>query len=168
MLILIGLALMNTASENVIPALPLDQGSKATEVMLSEGFSDDKSSAETGSTLRSDGDNQPTREPVWAVFDVEVPEQAVAVRTNIYFTEPKSAEGFLVLYWDDYVLATIDQRLANSVENLIMDIPPELGRAGTHSFSMRLDGYGDRKAGVSLKETEVLLLDGTLEIDFEE
>ncbi len=88
--------------------------------------------------------------PVWASFDIDLENDIQGISLDVVFESESTSEGLLGIYWDDEIIAAIDQRLVSSLENLFLGIPDDLALAGSHTLTFRLDNYGDIPASVYL------------------
>ena len=112
--------------------------------------------SEPGEIIDTEGYSLPTRNPSWGILEFDLKDKVVALMLDFEFTTPESAEGIFSVYWDEELVRSFDQRLVQSVEGWFIHIPEELSKPGVHTLSVRLDGYGEEQAKISIENMQII------------
>jgi hypothetical protein len=116
-------------------AIDLAQSMHVTSDTGTLGFNDDGLTMTTGS-------------PVWITSLVETDDTVNLVGFDLDFTSELGAEGLLSIYWQDELVATIDERMADDGMNSYIFLLPDEFEAGFYSLAFRLDPYTEMESSV--------------------
>ncbi|MCH8042807.1 MAG: hypothetical protein IID44_03725 [Planctomycetes bacterium] len=93
--------------------------------------------------------NLQSASPAWLAAGIVVDEPVNLMTFSIEFTSQPRAEGLLAVYWDDAVLATIDERFALAGDQeYILGLPES--EPGYHVVAFRLDPFSAESSSVSI------------------
>lgn len=105
----------------------------------------------SGRTLK---DGTPTTVgPVWLAVGLSITNSADFIQFDAVFTDTKSAEGLLSVYWNTNQIGMVDERVATSGLETYRFALPETVSDGLYTLSFRLDAFG--QATTSLMVTNV-------------
>ncbi len=89
-----------------------------------------------------------TGSPVWMMTIIDIEEYTNLLAFEAQFTSEEGAEGLLQIYWDDELVATIDERLAgDELESYIFSLCGTY-EASSYELAFRLDPYTDISSSV--------------------
>jgi hypothetical protein len=91
-----------------------------------------------------------TGSPVWIVSEINVNEPTNLLAFDAAFTSDSGAEGLFSVYWNNQLVAMIDERTATPELETYIFYLSSIYQPGSYSLALRLDSYTDVASSIEI------------------